>query len=154
MVRRKELKKALYLLKKYNQTPIEVIEYMSEKLLTVETNKNDNIKNSSDYNYGYLTMTNDMVREIAKNFPCNTCKNNIISKKGFNKFRNIFKDITNNIFEVSYETFEKADSMVINNQPLEAVKEIKTNTKYDLRNSKLIIDCLRLIHEKINISYF
>ena len=149
MVKNKDLKKAIYLLKKYNQTPIEVINYIESKLLSnvdKTSNVNSNIDNTncdnknvsfSDYKYGQLLN--------GINLKYN---NNILSKNEFKCLMRNFKEATGEKLNMRYEEFVNVEKLVINREFLNAVKRIKDITSYNLITSKRICDEIRLLHDK------
>lgn len=145
MVRRKDLKKALYLLKKYNQTPIEVIEYIENKLFaneSVNINENDVQPLNKTINIGEC--------EYMKLIDGIATRNNgkTLSKGEFNKFKYNFWSITGEPINLKYEDFVRAEKYTIDGMYLNAVKHVKDATSYNLVTSKRITDALRVLHKK------
>lgn len=144
-VSKKQLKKAIHRLKMDGKTPVEVINFISDKILINETNKehiNSNEVENPFKSDSLLRFDTSKLGGLMNNVYFNT-GNGLLIKKTFNILCSNFKNLTNRSFPLTYEETNEVITLIKNKCILDAIKLFKNTSMYGLRESKDIIDGIR-----------
>lgn len=144
-VSKKQLKKAIHRLRMDGKTPVEVINFISDKILINETNKehiNSNEAEKSVKSDVLLRFDTSKLDGLMNNVYFNT-GNGLLIKKTFNILCSNFKNLTNRSFPLTYEETNEVITLIKSKCILQAIKLFKNISMYGLRESKDIIDSIR-----------
>lgn len=144
-VSKKQLKKAIHRLKMDGKTPVEVINFISDKILINETNKehmNSNEAEKSVKSDVLLRFDTSKLDGLMNNVYFNT-GNGLLIKKTFNILCSNFKNLTNRSFPLTYEETNEVITLIKSKCILQAIKLFKNISMYGLRETKDIIDSIR-----------
>lgn len=143
-ISRKQIKKAIHRLKVDGKTPHDVINFIYENLCVNRT-KFEEIQNCVENKTFLSTTTNfkdaSYLKGIMNGVSFNTT-NGLLIKASYNTLCSNFKRITKIQFPLSYEKTNELFQAVKNGAKLQAVKLIAENSKFGLRNSKIIVDAI------------
>lgn len=141
-VSKKQLKKAIHRLKMDGKTPVEVINFISDKILINDINSNVSEIEKPVKSDVLLRFNTSQLGGLMNNVYFNT-GNGLLIKKTFNILCSNFKNLTNRSFPLTYEETNEIISLLKNGFILQAVKSFKDMSMYGLRESKDIIDSMR-----------
>lgn len=147
MVRNKDIKKALYNLKKYTQTPEEVVEYMRKKLLEEKSDERKENIQSNDDNANRIDLRCDSIDSLINGIKLDNPKS-LFGKKELKKFDKNFYILTGKHLKMELKEFNEAEKLTIDGKYLDSVKIIKRATEYPLVTVKTIGDAIRKLHKK------
>lgn len=144
-VSKKQLKKAIHRLRMDGKTPVEVINFINDKIFMIDINKeniNSNEIEKSVKSDILLRFDTSKLDGLMNNVYFNT-GNGLLIKKTFNILCSNFKNLTNRSFPLTYEETNEVISLLKNKCILDAIKLFKNTSMYGLRESKDIIDGIR-----------
>lgn len=141
-VSKKQLKKAIHRLKMDGKTPVEVINFISNKILINDINSNVSEIEKPVKSDVPLRFNTSQLEGLMNNVYFNT-GNGLLIKKTFNILCSNFKNLTNRSFPLTYEETNEVISLLKNKCILDAIKLFKNTSMYGLRESKDIIDGIR-----------
>lgn len=136
------MKKAIHRLKIDGKTPVEVINFISDKILMNDINSNNSEIEKSIKSDILLRFNTSQLGGLMNNVYFNT-GNGLLIKKTFNILCSNFKNLTNRSFPLTYEETNEIISLLKSGCILQAVKLFKDMSMYGLRESKDIIDSMR-----------
>lgn len=144
-VSKKQLKKAIHRLRMDGKTPVEVINFINDKIFMIDINKeniNSNEIEKSVKSDILLRFDTSKLDGLMNNVYFNM-ENGLLTKKTFNILCSNFKNLTNRSFPLTYEETNEVISLLKNKCILDAIKLFKNTSMYGLRESKDIIDGIR-----------
>lgn len=146
-VSKKQLKKAIHRLRMDGKTPVEVINFINDKILITDINREKVDTNEVEKSFksdSLLRFDTSKLDGLMNNVYFNI-GNGLLIKKTFNILCSNFKNLTNRSFPLTYEETNEVIYLLKNKCILDAIKLFKNISMYGLRESKDIIDGIRKI---------
>lgn len=139
-VSNKKIRKALYRLRVDGNTPIEVINYIEEKLI-----KNiSNVKTTSKQVTPIISLLSDKFKDNSFNGIMNNVslneENGLLIKHSYKLLCDNFKNVTKNNFPMSCDETNRIIQLIKGGSKLQAVKSVKDFSNYGLAGSKYLVD--------------
>lgn len=141
-VSKKQLRKAIHRLKMDGKTPVEVIDFISDRILMNNVNSNVSEIEKPVQSDTLIRFDTSQLGGLMDNVYFNT-GNGLLIKRTFNILCSNFKNLTNRSFPLTYEETNEVISLLKNKNPMEAVKLFKKISLYGLKESKDIIDGIK-----------
>lgn len=141
-VSKKQLKKAIHRLRMDGKTPVEVINFISDKILINDINSNVSEIEKPVKSDVPLRFNTSQLEGLMNNVYFNT-GNGLLIKKTFNILCSNFKNLTNRSFPLTYEETNEVITLIKSRCILQAIKLFKNLSMYGLKETKDIIDSIR-----------